>query len=126
MIIRKLNEDDKKTLATWIEQEPDHKETTTSDFYYESGTQTALYKDEYGPLFVIKFTPCLRMDMEFCPEANKYRRKQGMTDVFPVLMDQAKQQGFKEFVFSSVSERLIAFCRNLGFITSPDYRRRLL
>ncbi len=122
MIIRNLTEDDKKTLAEWIAQEPDHA-GNSPDFYFQSNTKAAMYEDEEGEILVTKFTPCLRVDIEFSPTAGRKRIAQTMTEEFPKLVEQAKAQGFKEFVFESSSPKLTAFCEKLGYVASPGYRR---
>lgn len=124
MIIRNLNESDKETLAKWIAAEPDHT-LNTPDWYFENGSKSVMYEDENGPVFAVKYSPALRVDIEFSNDAGRDRIREMLKSGFPDVARQAAQQGFKELVFSSRSKTLIAFCRALGFSASPDFRRVL-
>jgi len=121
MINRNLTEEDKTLLADWIAKEPDHKHTP--EFYFEPGSKTIMYQDEQGPVFAVKYSSALRVDVEFNPEAEKDRIREALKIVVPDVAAQAKDQKFKEIVFTSVSKPLIAFCRLLGFSAIPDYRK---
>jgi hypothetical protein len=121
MISRNLTEEDKPLLAKWIAQEPSHNHTPA--FYSQEGTKSVMYEDEEGEVLALKFTPCLRLDIEFSPTAGRARIAKAMTEEFPKLVEQAKTQGFKEFVFESSSTNLIAFCEKLGYTASPDFRK---
>jgi hypothetical protein len=121
MILRTLNENDKALLTEWIAAEPVHASNTPS-FYQEDGTKSVMYEDEEGAVFCVKYTPALVVDIEFNPNASRKRIRDIFTQGFPEVAANAKSQGFKQLVFASISERLIAFCRSLGFEASPDYR----
>jgi len=124
MIIRPLTDDDRELLQTWIDHEPDHKDNTP-DFYFEPHTKSVLYQDEEGPVFAVRYSSTLRIDIEFSDDAGKNRIRKALKEGFPAVAEQAKSQGFKQIVFSSTSKTLIAFCRLLGFRPSPDYRKIL-
>lgn len=124
MTIRNVEEKDKPMLAEWISKEHDHSETKP-EFYFEPKTKSVVYEDELGPVFAVRYSSSLRLDMEFNPDADKQRIRDLMKSGFPDVIQQAAAQGFKEIVFSSLSKRLIAFCRMLGFSSSPDYRKSL-
>lgn len=124
MNIRPIEESDRPLLTEWIAQEPDHK-TNSFEFYQEPGSKTVIYEDDFGPVLAVRYSSALRIDIDFSPTADKDRIREILKHGFPDVAVQAKQQGFKEIVFSSVSKPLIAFCRLLGFSASPDYRKVL-
>jgi len=122
MIIRTLTENDKPLLAEWIAAEPDHK-YSTPEFYFEPQTKAVIYEDESGPVFAVRYSSALRIDIEFSPTAGKDRIREALKTGFPDVAATAQAQGFKEMVFNSVSKTLIAFTRLFGFRTCPDYRK---
>jgi len=124
MIKRTLTEDDKKLLAEWIAAEPAHV-NSMPEFYYEAGSKSVMYEDSEGPVCVVRYTPILRLDMDFAPGIDKTRIKEAMKTELPEIAEQAKMQNFKELVFDSIAEPLIRFCQRLGFVTCPDYRKVL-
>jgi hypothetical protein len=124
MIIRSLEDKDTELLQYWISKEPEHA-INTPEFYNESGTKSTMYEDVEGPVFCVKYTPAIIVDIEFNPDASKQRIRDAMVSGFPEVAAQAKQQGFKQLIFSSVSKSLIAFCRAFGFEATPDYRKVL-
>lgn len=124
MKIRTVDEKDTEMLAEWIAAEPDHADNTPA-FYSTPGTKSVLYSDEEGPICVVRYSPVLRLDMEFNPAVSKERIKEAMKSQLPEIVGQAKSQGFSEIVFDSVAKPLIKFCERLGFIACPDYRRLL-
>ena len=123
MIIRPVTENDRDLIAGWIAKEPSH-QNSSFDFYMEPGTTSVLYIDDAGPVFVVRYSSALRIDIDFA-NVDKERIRQALKNEFPKVANQAKNQGFKEIVFNSVSKSLVAFCRLLGFYSVPDYRRVL-
>lgn len=124
MIIRTLESEDDKTLLRWIEAEPSHT-NNTPEFYHEGGTKSVMYEDEEGEVFCVKYTPAIVIDMEFNPDADRRRIGKALKEGFPEVAAQVKAQGFKQLIFNSVSQSLIAFCRAFGFEANPDYRKAL-
>jgi hypothetical protein len=123
-MIRNLSELDRPQIESWIAAEPSHA-SNTFDWYNEAGTKSVVFEDESGAVLVAKFTPCLRIDIDFNPTADRVRvggaLAQGLAEIVPI----ARKQGFREFVFESLSEKLSAFCGHLGFRKSPDYTKSL-
>ncbi len=122
--LRTVEEKDKALLAEWIAAEPDHT-FSTPEFYYTPGTKSVVYEDEQGPVCVVRYSPVLRLDMEFAPGIDKSRIKEAMKSQLPEIAEQARSQGFKELLFDSVAKPLIKFCQYMGFSACPDYRKAL-
>lgn len=124
MLIRPLSLADKPMLESWIAAEPAHSDNTL-EWYQETGTKSVIYADDLGEVLAVKFTPCLRTDVDFSSTASPMRIAKALMYMIPEMGKQAKQQGFKEFVFESLSDKLAAFCERLGFKKSPDWRKAL-
>ncbi len=122
MQIRELTLEDKPLLQKWIDAESDHK-ASSPEFYFQPNTKAVVYLDDAGPVLAAKFTPIVRLDLEFSPLAGKLRIAKTMLKEVPALIEQAKNQGFHEFVFSSSSPELIKFCTKIGFCEVSDYRK---
>ena len=121
-MIRTLTPEDRPLIESWIQKEPAHA-NNTFDWYSEAGTKTVVYQDSEGEVLVAKFTPCLRVDIDFCPTAGASRIGKALADGMVQTAEQARKQGFKEFVFDSLSDKLSAFCERLGYKPCPDYRK---
>ena len=123
-MIRLLTPEDKPMIENWITGEPVHS-SNTFEWYSEPGTKSVVYEDADGQVLVAKFTPCMRVDIDFCPTASPSRIGKALADGLTQTAEQARIQGFKEFVFDSLSDKLSAFCERLGFRKSPDWRKVL-
>lgn len=123
-LIRPISPEDRQAIETWIAGEPSHP-NNTFEFYTESGCKSVVSEDEEGGVMVTRFTPCLRVDIDFNPEASPSRIGKAIASGLKDMAEQAKAQGFKEFVFESSSPKLVVFCERLGYASSPDYRKRL-
>jgi hypothetical protein len=124
MSIRNLTPEDRPQIESWIAAEPEHS-NNTFEWYSESGAKTVVYEDADGQVLVAKFTPCLRVDIDFNPDAGPSRIGKAIADGLKQTAEQARNQGFKEFVFESLSPKLSAFCERLGYKKCPDYRKAL-
>ena len=123
-LIRPIAEADRPLIESWIRAEPDHA-NNTFEFYGQPGAKTVIYEDEEGPVVAVRYSSALRIDMEFANIANRERIRAVMTGEIPGVFQQAKQQGFSEIVFTSVSQKLIGFLREFGFDSCPDYRKAI-
>lgn len=123
-MIRNLLPEDKQMVEAWVAAEPLHA-NNTFDFYNEAGTKTVVFEDDAGGVLVAKFTPCLKIDIDFSPEAEPKRIARALTEGLSEMGNQAKQQGFKQVSFDSTVEKLRAFCARLGFVPSPELRKIL-
>jgi hypothetical protein len=123
LIIRPVTDNDREMIAGWIAKEPSHSESSP-DFYFEPGTKSVVYEDTEGPVFIVRYSSALVVDMDFA-DVEKERIRQALTNEFPPVAAQAKEQGFKHVFFDSVSTPLIRFCERMGFCSSPTYRKDL-
>ena len=123
-MIRLLNDTDRPMVEDWVRAEPTHGNNTFA-WYSESGARTVVVEDEAGPVIVAKFTPILQMDTDFLPEADPKRVARAIIEGLTEIEKQAKAQGFRGISFESVAEKLISFCRKLGYRASPGYRKVL-
>lgn len=123
-MIRTIDETDKPMLAEWISKESDHAETKP-EFYLEPKTKSVIYEDLLGPVFAVRYSSALVIDIEFNPDVDKQRIREMLKEGFPDVARQAESQGFKHLIFSSTSKTLVAFCRLFGFSAYPDYRKSL-
>ena len=123
-MIRPINDNDRPQIEAWIAAEPTHV-NNTFDWYSEAGVKSVIFEDAEGAVLVAKFTPCLKIDIDFLPEAEPRRAARALSEGLSEMEKQAKQQGFKQFSFDSVSGKLRAFCERLGFIPSPELRKVL-
>lgn len=123
-MIRPLTPEDKPMLESWIASEPEHKNNTW-DWYNEAGAKSVVFEDAEGAVLVAKFTPSLKIDIDFLPEGSPKRIAGALSSGLAEMGSQAKQQGFKQVSFDSVSDKLRAFCERLGFVESPEMRKIL-
>jgi hypothetical protein len=123
-MIRNLSENDRPMIEAWVAGEPLHP-NNTFEFYTEAGTKSVVFEDAEGAVLVAKFTPCLKIDIDFSPEAEPKRVARALAEGLQDMGGQAKQQGFKQVSFDSTVEKLRAFCERLGFVPSPEMRKVL-
>jgi hypothetical protein len=123
MIIRPVEDSDREMIAGWIAREPSHS-ASSPNFYFEPRTTSLVYEDDRGPVCIARYSSALRVDMDFA-DVEKERIRQALKNEFPAIANQAKDQGFREVIFDSVSKTLVGFCRLMGFRSSPAYRRTL-
>lgn len=106
---RNITQEDKPRLAEMIAADDHHRETTTPEFFFESGTKCLVYEsDDTEHQMFIRFSNCLRLDIQFDNEDRRFNARTILTN-FPRIVAWAKQKGFTEIVFSSDSPDLIAF-----------------
>jgi hypothetical protein len=122
MTLKPVTLEDRPQIESWIAAEPTHQDNTF-EFYQEAGTKSVMCTDAEGEVFVLKFTPCLRTDIDFSPTAGPERIGKALAQVIKEMTPVAKSQGFKEFCFESSSPSLIEFCGRLGFRKTDDYRK---
>jgi hypothetical protein len=123
-MIRNLAPEDRPQIEAWIAAEPTHA-SNTFDWYSEARTSAVVFEDSNGQVLVAKFTPCLRVDIDFNPEAGPSRVGKALVEGLAETATNARNQGFKEFVFESRSPKLTSFCERLGYSESPDYRKNI-
>lgn len=119
--MRKLTEDDKDLIAKGIAQDEDHRSKgMVPEFFFEPLTDSYMFEDEYGPVFAVRLSRVLRLDIQFL-NVGKERISSTLQTEFPKFKESVKAAGFKQILFDSVSRGLIVFCkRRLGFKPSPN------
>jgi len=123
-MIRLLNSEDRPMVESWVAGEPLHA-NNTFDWYNEAGTKSVVFEDAEGAVLVAKFTPCLKIDIDFLPEAEHKRVARALAEGLQDMGGAAKQQGFKQISFDSTVGKLRAFCERLGFVPTPEMRKTL-
>lgn len=119
MTLRKLQESDRTLLAQWIAADEFHKDIST-DLFFEPGTETLVFVDEYGPILFVNLAKAIRSFVQFAPEAEA-RTRVALPEAFNFVAQRGKKAGFREIIFESLSRPLILFCRRyLGFHKSPN------
>lgn len=124
--VRKFEDGDKPLLEESVRLDPHHQGIKPETFAAEPNTETQVWAVDGKPVFFLRCSRALRLDVQFVQDAPKDHVKKALNAAFPVVSAQAKKSGYREMVFDSVYEPLIAFCRKyLGFSSSPDFRRFL-
>lgn len=125
--LRPVTECDRVLVTLWIAEDPDHRDRVEPDFFLktESGKETYAVEDAQGfVVFYIKMTylamvHALRLDVQFGPVrtiADRERNGEAMREGFEWLRTGAQGAGFREILFDSTNEPLVAFAkRRLGF-----------
>ena|ERR1700727_671444 len=122
MNIRNIDETDKTVLAEMIAKDDHHRDTTTSDFFFEERTKCLVYEHGEHRLFA-RFSNALRLDLQFDNDDTLFNAKTILAH-FSGLMKWAKDKGFSEIIFCSSSPELIAFMqKRFGFeALTNEYR----
>jgi hypothetical protein len=107
---RAVKEADRSEIETWIEADPGHAGRMTADFFLIPGKDHSLYAvgDEEGTVMYIRCNSeasKMRAHIQFGPD--KKRIKEVFRSGWPVVMDDARQRGFKSIVFDSCSPTLV-------------------
>jgi hypothetical protein len=121
MPARLVTENDTSLLESWITSEDSHSHGPEYYTRAPQGVVSAIYSDEEGPLCVVRFEPCLRLQMDFDKTANPERIQKILQSELPGIETEARNRNFQQLLFESVARPLIAFCRRrLGFKPSPN------
>jgi hypothetical protein len=116
--MRPLLEEDRSILEQSLANDPYHKDTT-ADFFYEVGSASRMYMDKDGPVFVLRGTPALRLDMQFLNNEDILRNATTMLAYIDHLVASAQSSGFKEIIFQTDNPKLKQFCaKRMGFTES--------
>jgi len=123
---RLIEESDRELLQKFINDDPIHSASgTTPDFFMENDCATIVYEDETGPIFFIKSTKALVIDIQFLEKAS-LRTAKALKEGYPMFKQCAKQSGYKWLIFDSIAPKLVSFCKKLfGATEFPDYRIKL-
>ncbi len=106
LTLRPVTEDDHAMLAAWIEADPEHRGVSTVEFFAK-GRDCWVLMDAEGPVFFLKLTQAIRMDVQFAPGAGMRKRtRDGLHQGFPPLGALLAAKGFREALFDSRNEQL--------------------
>lgn len=121
MIVRPLENRDRGQVEDGIRNDPEHTaKGLTPDFFFTPGTESIVFEDEQGPVFALRLSHVMRVDMQFYADVDKGRVAKTLVEGFEWLRDRGRAQGYTEMIFESVSKLLVRFCqRRLGFKASP-------
>lgn len=108
---RFINKEDRPLLEESIARDDYHKDTTTADFFYSPAAICSVQEDDQGPVFFLRATKALRLDIQFVDNLDKERNANAMLERLESIVEQARQAGFTELIFCSDSPGLMAFCR---------------
>lgn len=124
---RFINEQDLPLLEASLENDQYHT-TTNSDFFTKEGTLTKVYELDEKPVLFCRACKCLRLDIQFVNNGDIQANRTVMLEGFPLLVEQAKKNGFAEVVFNTTNPLLKRFCiKKLGFeAIEGDELRRIL
>ncbi len=127
--IRLAGPSDYPTLASMLAADADHA-GTAPEFFFEPGSDLYCVEDERGPVLYLRLSRALRIDVQFRPGSSagdRMRTARVLAQGMPWLERQARDAGFKELIFTSLTRRLIRFCEGrLGLRLSPhEYRKAL-
>lgn len=107
--------EDYDVLSISLSKDEFHK-TTKPEFFYAEGTASKIYEDEKGPIFVMRGSKSLRLDIQFIDNNNKKRNAIAMLHALKGTVEQAKANGFKELIFNTSNKALEQFCiKYMGF-----------
>ena len=130
---RFIEEKDHPLLAESLAKDDFHKDTGL-DFFLEEGTVCSVYEDENGPILFVRGKPIIhnniamiQLDIQYLNNLDARRNMRAMTEGFPTLASQAKDNGFTGFFFESNVPLLRKFCiKRLGFQEYGDLLVKLL
>ena len=124
LLLRSVTEDDYEMLQTWIDADPEHRGISTVEFFAK-GRDCWVLMDAEGPVFFLKLSQVIRMDVQFAPGEHARRRtRNGLHQGFPPLGALLAEKGFVEAVFDSKNERLMrSLEKRLAFRRLPGEMR---
>ena len=112
---RQVVEEDRTDIAQALVRDRFHAGITT-DVFYKPGTISNIYEDAEGPVFVLRASKSLRIDMMFFSSKDSKRNAAAMIAGWEKLAESAKAAGFTEVTTSSNSPLLVRFAEKfLGF-----------
>lgn len=109
----------RELVMKWMREDTDPAHHVMSpDIWEEKNTETLVVSDDEGIVGFVRLRKkgdTLRINFQLdCTQ--KKRNAKAMMTVFPFLRDMAKNAGYKQIAFTSITEPLIKFCiRRLGF-----------
>jgi hypothetical protein len=123
LTLRMVTEKDEPLLRQWIEADPDHKETSSVEFFSTQSPIEECYvlEDQAGPLFFLKTTRAIRLDIQFGPPIMRERMRKGLQQGFPWLETMLGMRNFGEVMFATQNPELArSMEKRLGFRRSTE------
>jgi hypothetical protein len=121
---RPLEPSDMPTLALSLAADEHHK-GTEPEFFTEIGSVCNVYEDAKGPVFFLRGSKALRLDIQYVSNQDAKRNMAAMIQGFPALVDRARSYGFTEVVFVTSNDFLKKFCeKRLGFTSVSGHELR--
>jgi hypothetical protein len=130
---RDTNSSDIPQLIDWIERDacPQHRDVSAY-FWVPSLNEDGSPKDKYtkyltvydeeGVLYYLKLENVMRAYIQFPPDSERDpgRTSLALKHAFYNVAAGARKMGYREIIFSSVSEGLISLFKKFGFKSSPN------
>jgi hypothetical protein len=112
-------------IAAWMAADESH-HAYSPDLFFKEDSETFIFMDEQGPILIVNVARALRAFVQFAPNEAR-RTRVALPEAFGFVKKSAKEAGFRELIFDSVSKRVIAFCKKrLGFSeVQHDFRAYL-
>jgi len=135
MDYRTPDENDIPQLEEWISQDVFHQGRLTAKHWIpaldaegqpEKGVRHLAVSDESGVIFYLRLTNVMRAEVQFPPAGDSVRIAKGLREAFSFVSLTAKKMGYREMIFDSVSNHLIAFFKKLGFEPIKDHYKVVL
>ena len=124
--------EDAPLLDSWIAADPWHAGRITAEQWLApkgqngellKGFENLAAVDAAGTLLFLRCKNAMRIDIQFAPgveEKAAGRTARALFTGVPTMAALARERGYRELIFESRSERLIAFLKRMGFVGSPD------
>ena len=123
---RPIQPEDEELLAASIAQDEYHRDAKP-EFFVAPGTECKVYSDEAGPILFARVSKALRIDLQYCDNADRKRNFHAMLGGFAGLVLRAKESGFTEVIFNTSNDALRKFCvRVFGFEESGNELRKII
>jgi hypothetical protein len=108
-------------IKNWIDQDPDHKERCTPEYWLpgEEKIRQFVIQDEIGDVFYCRAENVLRLHIQFAPN-QKLRTARAIAEFTPMIAAGAKHLKYKQLIFESIFEPLISFLEKRGFHRSAN------
>jgi len=118
---RKFEQSDLPVFKDWVAKDPDHSHLDAEALVKELYTETYVFEDDKGEaVMFLRISRALRLDVQVDNDL-PLRNAKVLTEVSKWLRGQAKEAGFRQMLFQSVSRPLIKFCcKRLGFVPSVN------
>ena len=121
--LRRTTEDDYELARAWIMADPSHAGRTPPKFFLtqSKGIESYVLEDPEGPVFFFRMTRAVRIDIQFAPDEEHERTREGLIRGLDWLSTVLAEKGIRQLIFESVNLPLIRMAeKRLGFHRSHD------